>query len=363
VGVLPDVTLRATSSTDPGRGVWARDHFDRWYDALAAAEAVDRPDPSTWRRGELRALLERGTADERMDVVLAEVGGDVVGVADVRCGLTDNRHVALVHVAVPPAHRGRGVGTRLLAAALEVAAAQGRTTVRVRVDRPADREPQSWPGSVAAARWGFGAGLLTARRQLHLPPDADLLAALAAGAAPYAAGYGVRAYAGPVPEADLDEMARLTARMSTDAPNGDLAVEPEHWDAERIREVEAVRAAQGRHQWVAVAQDPQGRLVAYTVLVRSDHEPERLLQLDTLVLAEHRGHRLGTLVKLACLRRALADNPAAQRVSTWNAVSNGPMVAVNEALGFVLDEFLEELEAPRERVVQTLRDQTLRNRT
>ncbi|GAB3455448.1 GNAT family N-acetyltransferase [Kineococcus endophyticus] len=356
--MLPALTLRSTSSTDPVRGAWAQDHFDRWYDALAAAEALDRPDPSTWRRGELRALLERGSSDERMHVLLAEENGDVVGVADVRCSLADNRHVAVVHVAVPPAHRRRGVGSALLAAALEVAAAEGRTTVRVRVDRPAERDPRSWPGSVAAARWGFGAGLLTARRQLPLPPAADRLAALEAATAPHATGYRVRAYAGPVPEADLEEMARLTARMSTDAPNGDLAVEPEHWDAERIREVEAVRVAQGRHQWLAVAQDVQGHLVAYTVLVRSDHEPERLIQLDTLVLAEHRGHRLGTLVKLACLRRALVDNPAAQRVSTWNAVSNAPMVAVNEALGFVLDEFLEELEAPLDRVVQTLRNRT-----
>ncbi|MEZ0165030.1 GNAT family N-acetyltransferase [Kineococcus sp. LSe6-4] len=356
--MTPAPTLRSTSSADPGRSDWARVHFDRWYDALAAAEAVDRPDPATWRRGELRALLERGAADERMHVLLAEEDGDVVGVADVRCPLADNRHLAHVHVAVPPAHRRRGVGSALLAAALDVAAAQGRTTVRACVDRPADRPPRDWPGSLAAARWGFGAGLLDSRRQLTLPPDAGRLAALEAAAAPHATGYRVRAHAGPVPEEDLEEMAHLTSRMSTDAPNGDLAVEPEHWDAARIREVEAVRAAQGRHQWVAVAQDATGRLVAHTVLVRSDHEPERLVQLDTLVLAEHRGHRLGTLVKLACLRRALLDNPAAHRVSTWNAVSNTPMVAVDEALGFVLDEFQEECEAPLERVVQTLRNRT-----
>jgi GNAT superfamily N-acetyltransferase len=343
-----DLRLTSTTNAAPDRSAWAAVHFDDWYAVLAAGEALDRPDPATWLPGELRAALERGSSTELVHLVLARRDDVPVGVAEVRFSLQDNTHVATVHVVVHPRHRRQRIGTQLFAVALDLTRAGGRTSVRVGVDRPVEHDEATWPGSVAAARWGFSAGQVDARRQLALPVPAERLEALEAQAREHARGYVVRSYAGPVPDADLEAMARLTSRMSTDAPMGDLVVEPEVWDGDRIREVEAERGAQGRHQWLAVAQAPDGELVAYTVVVRSDHEPERLLQLDTLVLREHRGHRLGLLVKLACLRLAVAENPQAQRISTWNAVSNSPMVAVNEAMGYVLDELIAEFEAPLE---------------
>jgi thymidylate synthase (FAD) len=71
--------------------------------------------------------------------------------------------------------------------------------------------------------------------------------------------------------------------------------------------------------------------VAFTELVASDGLPERLVQWETFVLAAHRGHRLGTLVKTAVLRRVAAELPQARRVVTTNAEVNGPMIAVNDA--------------------------------
>ena len=64
--------------------------------------------------------------------------------------------------------------------------------------------------------------------------------------------------------------------------------------------------------------------------------PRRTLahQWNTLVLREHRGRRLGLLVKLAALRLLAREEPQATRVVTWNAQENAPMIAVNEALGF-----------------------------
>jgi len=78
-----------------------------------------------------------------------------------------------------------------------------------------------------------------------------------------------------------------------------------------------------------------GRLVAFTDLAVPLARPERAHQGGTLVLHEHRGHRLGALVKAAVLREVLASHPQVPRISTVNAEGNRPMVAVNEALGFV----------------------------
>ena len=52
------------------------------------------------------------------------------------------------------------------------------------------------------------------------------------------------------------------------------------------------------------------------------------------MLPEHRGHRLGALLKVANLRQAVQHEPQLEAVHTWNADSNAPMLAVNVAMGF-----------------------------
>jgi RimJ/RimL family protein N-acetyltransferase len=135
------------------------------------------------------------------------------------------------------------------------------------------------------------------------------------------------------PDELLDDRALLEQRMTTDAPHGDLPVEEERWDGERIREYEAAHVARGRTVLSAGALK-DGRLVAFTDLQVPLAQPERANQAGTLVLKEHRGHRLGALVKTAVLRELAATLPAVRRISTYNSDSNLPLVAVNEALGF-----------------------------
>jgi len=62
-------------------------------------------------------------------------------------------------------------------------------------------------------------------------------------------------------------------------------------------------------------------------------EPARAYQGDTIVLSEHRGHRLGIVVKLACLRLLSGQVPQARVITTWNAEENVAMIRVNDALG------------------------------
>lgn len=153
-------------------------------------------------------------------------------------------------------------------------------------------------------------------------------------------GYEVIRWVGPTPEDLLDDMAVLRSRMSTDAPVAGLAFEEADWDAERVR-VGDRRSAARQQDWVTtvVRHTPSGLLAGYTDLYWHRDRPEGVFQEDTLVRSDHRGHRLGMLIKAANLLALLDENPHGDRVHTWNAAENEYMLSINEALGFEINGF------------------------
>ena len=150
-----------------------------------------------------------------------------------------------------------------------------------------------------------------------------------------------------MPDDLLDGWAALTGTLVTEAPTGELAVEPEHVDAAVVREAEATLARQGRTKVNTVALDASGQVVAYTDVATTVHEPGKAYQWGTLVRRDARGHRLGLALKVANLRLLQESLPGVRRLTTWNAEVNSHMVGVNERLGFVsvarLGEFQKRL--------------------
>ncbi len=74
---------------------------------------------------------------------------------------------------------------------------------------------------------------------------------------------------------------------------------------------------------------------AFAVLSAPAERERAVTQEDTLVLSEHRGHRLGMLLKAANLAFLQTERPGHPAVTTFNAEENEHMLAVNDALGFV----------------------------
>jgi hypothetical protein len=85
---------------------------------------------------------------------------------------------------------------------------------------------------------------------------------------------------------------------------------------------------------VAARDDRTGQLVGFSELSIPADRSRPAQQCDTLVLSEHRGHRLGMLLKLANLVDLHALSPLPPMVTTFNAEENRHMLDVNEALGF-----------------------------
>lgn len=308
------------------------DLFADWCGVWAATERADRPDETPRPPSEHRALGRQlvapgGSRDGTHRAAM--VDGRVAGALRLILPTRDNPDLGIVDVAVHPRHRRRGLGGTLLTEGIRLAAAAGRTELIAELDEPG---PDT-PGRSFALHRGWSRDLVESRRDLELPPDEQRLAELEDQARKAGAGYELVLWRDRTPDELVDDRAVLEQRMSTDAPHGDLPVAEERWDAERIREYEAAHVERGRTVLSAGAVR-DGRLVAFTDLQIPLAQPERAHQAGTLVLSEHRGHRLGALVKVAVLRELAATMPQVRRISTFNSDSNRPMVAVNEALGF-----------------------------
>lgn len=263
----------------------------------------------------------------------------------------DNTHVAHVAPTVDPAHTRRGVGTALVAEAERRARAQGRTSLiawTMQAGEPAEGEPSlaapTGSGAVnpqdPAVHFALAHGYRLEQAERHsllrLPVAPDLVASLHADAAAHAGPeYRLHTWHGLPPEDRHEALAVLYTRMSTDAPMADLDLTEQAWDADRVRYSFEQAAAAG-YEMVTVAAEhlPTGALAAFTQVEAITKIPSLGFQGDTLVLREHRGRRLGMLIKTAMLARLAENRPALRRVHTWNASENSHMLDINVALGF-----------------------------
>lgn len=286
-------------------------------------------------------------SQERQHIYVALSEGQVVGFARADVSLYEPQAPAYADVYTHPLFRRRGVGAALAECIDVQLREEGRSSTQTwKLHRPAagpQLVPPTGAGSIPAdddsvrflQRRGFSLEQIERTSELVLDEHSRArFVAARDSALPHATDYAVRTWAGYTPSDQLENLADLYARMSTDAPSGGLDVEPETWNAERLAKYEKI-LIEGRRQDIlcAAAFDEHGKAVAFTTFgMQSGGRPA--FQDYTLVHADHRGHRLGMLVKAENLLQLLDTHPSCQKVVTWNAEENRHMLAVNEALGF-----------------------------
>ena len=288
-----------------------------------------------------RFSLAQADADNRIDLLGAYAGDTMIGSALVFVPLKDNLHLGAVEVYVPPQHRRQGIGSALLARSEEVTLAEGRTTLLGDVRLPLD-------GDADDRRWAEARGYLKANEDgvkvVDLAATADRLPALEALAAEKLGDYRLEWWLDPAPEEHLESLAAAASRFVEEIPLGDLDLQPQKLTAERLRGREERRARQRRQQLTVVALAPSGEVAGYTNLTLSPHAP-RLADIgDTLVLPDHRGHRLGLAMKVLLHQKTRELFPGAEVIATGNATTNTFMNAVNEQLGYELVDRIFELQ-------------------
>ena len=131
--------------------------------------------------------------------------------------------------------------------------------------------------------------------------------------------------------------------MDLDVPTGGMTREVVPWTVEKLEASEA-RIDRSYLALVTMAHTLAGEPAGYTLIYLSRGDAENAQQDDTLVLRDHRGHNLGTHLKLANLEQ-LAKHRTTQRfLHTWTALTNAPMRKVNTRFGFRAVEQHRELE-------------------
>ncbi|WP_144709893.1 GNAT family N-acetyltransferase [Curtobacterium pusillum] len=344
-----ELDVPATMDDDPEK---VRAFLD-WLRVSDAAEVdVHHLPELSWKPEEYLPMCHEPEAPSRLFVVRTD-DGSVVAAGSYDTKQAPGTPNCWLAMGVRPDHQRRGVGT-LLADHLEgVARADGRTQWKTyAVSRQVG--PASGPGYLPAPT-GFGAvpedeagvRFLTGRgwrfgqvnriSRLALPADPAVVRELhdraEAAARP---GYRVHSWTGRTPDEWLDGLALLETRMSTDAPEGDMEEPEDVWTADRLREHEEELARAPRTMLtVAVEHVESATLTGFTQLAVPNDPARAVMQWDTLVLREHRGHRLGWLLKVVGIERVEQDFPGRPSIITFNAEENRPMLDVNEAVGFV----------------------------
>lgn len=292
----------------------------------------------------LAHLASREYTDKLRWVALE--GELVVGCARLNLPRVENRTLGEIGIEVERAHRGRGIGSLLLAAVEKAARDAGRERLEAWADEPPATgetiRPKTGdgeaPADFSASRFGLARGYELSMVDILSSLDLSELelgvpdAAKDATGPDSLAGYDIVTWVDRTPDEYLDAMVTMLRRFSKDVPQSEEGWEEEQWDAARIRSAE--KTSEGAGESVVTALALSGETpVAFTQQVGSDGQTAAN-QGALLVVAEHRGRGLGRAVKDAAHRKLRETLPQCTRILTWNAAGNKHVLAINRALGY-----------------------------
>lgn len=283
-----------------------------------------------------RAMLESSEAapfHNKYHFLMLAPGGEACGYAFVYAETTrspsyhTNKATATMELSVLPEFRLRGLGTALY---------------RHMSRHVTAREPQvkeflcavlTEPGSRFAQRLGGKMSLEQAENRLWFKElDWTMVenwAAKGAAANPATKALTITA----IPDEDLVPLAELFSEVLNQQPMGEIDVTLKI-APEQLRLREELDRKNGGETILIYAKEADGSISGLTDMGYHPDRPYRATQMFTGVRASCRGRGLGKLLKALMLLHLRASHPEIKYVTTANAPSNGPMMAINNALGF-----------------------------
>lgn len=309
-----------------------------WYDAWVASQSHRPPEfLESWENA--RVALPHPHPHFDLRLVVARDGAVTLGAGLLNLPFRANPTVGYAELGTRPEHRRRGVGTALLHEIERLAREAGRDRVLFEICTPPGETTDGVP--FAEAR-GYSLANREETKAVDLDESEPRWAALEGQAEAARGDYRVQVWRDAVPDEYLEPFVGMLGRFMSMVPQGDLDLDDGEWTVDGFLEGERRRAEIGGAIITAVAVAPDGTLAGASDIRLVTHDPRVAHVGITMVLPEHRGHRLGLATKLASHRALRAAFPECRLVDTSNANVNAPMNAINEALGYrVLEDLLE----------------------
>jgi GNAT superfamily N-acetyltransferase len=255
-------------------------------------------------------------------------GPEVVATSGAYMDLEQNLENAFGWVYVHPSHRGLGHGRMIASPMFDAVQADGRTRFAFALNDGRPEEP-------LLMRAGMKSAYREKLSRLSFP-DVDwvLMSSWVERAAERASDYELLFLPSPLGEEHLDAFCDLMFIMNTapreDYEEEDQVVTPEVWrdleDKERKRSRDVLS--------YTVRHKPTGDLAGFTTVAYHRLQKDLVWQLDTGVDPEHRTKGLGRWLKAAMALQLRSQYPDVQRIDTFNAGSNQPMLNINVEMGF-----------------------------
>lgn len=258
-----------------------------------------------------------------------------------------NRHLLDADAYVLRQHRRQGIGRSWIPKVVEAMDQRGATVVTAAAEEEAGH----------AFLRGLGATSKLTGRESHLDMrevDWNMVARWAADGPAASPQSRLELYAQRVPNEVLEEYcARLTELLNTvpfeGLDHGDIVFTADH-----LRENYARLDETGSSVHTCVIREPDGSISGMTDVLKHPYESGVVHQLFTGVAPAARGRGLGKWLKAAMLEQVRRLHPDTVTITTDNAGSNAPMLAINHRLGFRLKRVVTAYQIDRDTLARSI---------
>jgi len=239
----------------------------------------------------------------------------------------NNKHIFWANAAVLAPHRRVGIGKGWVETVLGLASQFDASTISSWTEEDDGHAFLKWLGATEK--------LVESENRLDFTKiDWGMVEKWISDGPAQSPGTKLEFFESSLPDEVLEQYSPVYTRILNTIPKdeatfGDDIVTPETFKFYRSR-----REDLGHHHHTYITREPDGAISGMTEMMFQPEKPHYVYQDLTGVIPEYRGRGLGKWLKAAMLDYVRQTLPDTHWVITGNANSNGPMLAINHALGF-----------------------------